>query len=82
MTIEDLDDFSEVEQTTAKTIDLVNNDAIDLSGSYVRQQTSKTRAFHIASGKATIVVLGVKALPAFMLLAFDIEFARFTLSVQ
>src|SRR5260370_14820282 len=56
--LEHLHHPAEVDQGTAQTIDLVNNDAIDLAGLYVRQQLPHPRPFYVRAGVPAIAVLG------------------------
>lgn len=79
---EDFEHASEVHQRAAQSVDLVDDHAIHLAGFDVRQQLPERWTIHIAAGEATVVITIRKALPAFVTLADDVRFARFTLGVE
>src|SRR5579872_2745072 len=74
--------LGEVNQRTAQTIDLVNNDAIDLAGLDVSQQLPHTRPFHVRAGVPAVAVLRGDQRPAFVPLAEDERFSRLALRIE
>ena len=80
--IELLHDLGEIGQGTGEPVDLVDHDRIDPPCSDVHEQLLQAGSVHVATREATIVVLSLDDLPAFMLLAQHIGFTCLALSVQ
>jgi hypothetical protein len=80
--IEQLDELGEVSQRAGQTIDLVDNDDVDLSSLHILKQPAQRRAVGIAAGEAAIVVFGPDHRPAGMGLAPDISLRGIILSVE
>jgi hypothetical protein len=64
--IEQLDQLGEVGQRARETVDLVDNDDVDLSGFHVGQQLLQGRAIGRAAGIAAVIVAGPDQGPAGM----------------
>ena len=80
--VEDLHDLGEIQQRTAQSVHFVHDDAIDLAGRDVGQQTLEGWSVHVPTGETTIVVVLGQALPSFVLLAGDVRLARLPLGVE
>ena len=80
--IEQLDQLGEVRQRAGQTVDLVDDDDVDLPGPHVLKQPLQRRAVGIAAGEAAIVIFGPDHRPAGMLLAPDIGLRGIVLGVE
>ena len=56
MPVEEFHHPGEVEQAAAQAIDFVHQDAVDLAGLNVGQQSSERRSIHVAAGKSPVVI--------------------------
>jgi hypothetical protein len=77
-----LHDFGEVRQGSRQPAYLVDHHCVDVLGGEVFQEAFQCRAFHGATGKATVVISGRYQLPALVPLAQDVGFARFALRIE
>ena len=82
MLIEKLDELGKIGERTGQTIDLVDDDDVDLAGADIVQQTLEGRAVGIATGEAAIVIFGPDQGPAGMGLASDIGLRRIILGIE
>lgn len=58
MFVEQGDDPREVQQRSAQAVDLVDDHAIDFSGTDVIDQRVERRPIHVTAGESAIVVAG------------------------
>ena len=72
----------EIEQAATEPVDLINDNAVDGASFDVGEQSLERRPLHVPAGEAPIVITIGQTLPAFMMLAFDVGFSRFALSVK
>src|SRR5260370_42564317 len=72
MLVEQLDELGEVRQGPGQTVDLVDNDDVNLACPYVLQQSLQGRPVGVATREAAIVVFAAQAVPAAENLASDI----------
>ena len=82
MGIEQLDQLGEVRQRPRQTVDLVDNDDIDLPGADIVQQLLKVGTVGGPAGVSAIVIAGSDQGPAGMGLALDIGRGGIVLRVQ
>ena len=82
MGIEQFNQFGEVRQRPRQTVDLVDNDDIDLPGADILQQPLQVRAVGRPAGVSAIVIAGSDQGPAGMGLALDIGGGGIVLRVQ
>lgn len=80
--IEDFDQFGKVGQRAGEPVDLIDHDHVDPVLSEIDEQFLERGTLHAAAGKASIVIALAMELPAFMGLALDIGFGRFTLGMK
>src|ERR1700694_1854331 len=82
MRIEQLDEFGEVPQRPCQTVDLVDNDDVNLPGTDIVQQSLQVRSVGRPAGVSPIVVAGTDQGPAGMGLTLDIGGGSIVLRVQ
>src|SRR5882757_9102199 len=82
MRIEQLDQFGEVRQRPRQTIDLVDDDDVDLAGADIVQQLLKVGTVGGPAGVSAIVIAGTDQGPAGMGLTLDIGGGSLVLRVQ
>src|SRR5207237_1167864 len=80
--VQRVNDASEVSQASGQPVDLVNDDDVDLPASDIIQQLLQARASHVPARPATVVILFVDQLPAFVRLAEDVRSTRFSLGIK
>ena len=66
MGIEQLDQLGEVRERPRKTVDLVDNDDVDLAGADVLQQLLKVGTIGGPAGVPSIIIAGPDQIPAGM----------------
>ena len=79
---EHFDHLGEVRQAARQSVDLVDDDHIDLAGFDVRHHPLERRTFHVATGEGRIVVIVGYRYPAFGALAGDVGMTGIALSVD
>ena len=82
MLIEKFDQLGKIGERTGQTIDLIDDDDVDLAGADIIQQTLEGGAVGIATGEAAIIIFGPDQGPAGMGLASDIGLRRITLGIE
>ena len=82
MGVKQLDQLGEVRQRPRQTIDLVDDDDVDLPGANVVQQLLKVGAMGGPAGVSSIVIAEPDQGPAGMGLAFDIGGGGIVLCIQ
>src|SRR5882757_7852448 len=82
MRIEQLDQFGEVRQRPRQTIDLVDDDDVDLAGADIVQQLLKVRSVGGPAGVSAIVIAGTDQGPAGMGLTLDVGGGGLVLRIQ
>ena len=82
MRIEQLDQFGEVRQRPRQTVDLVDNDDVDLPGADIVQQLLKVGTVGGPAGVPAIVITGPDQGPAGMGLALYVRRGSIVLGVQ
>jgi hypothetical protein len=82
MRIEQLDQFGEVRKRPGQTVDLVDNDDVNLPPSDIAQQTLKVGTVSGPAGVPAIVIAGSDQGPAGMGLTLDIGGGGLVLRVQ
>ena len=80
--VEQLDELGKIRQGAGQAVDLVDDDDVDLAGSYVLQEPLQGRPVGIAAREAAIVVFGSQQRPAGMGLAADIGLRGVILGVE
>jgi hypothetical protein len=71
--IEQLDQLGEVRERPRKTVDLVDNDDVDLAGADVLQQLLKVGTVGGPAGVSSIIIAGPDQIPAGMSLALYVR---------
>src|SRR6266403_2582055 len=82
MRIEQLDQFGEVRQRPCQTVDLVDNDDVNLPGADIVQQSLQVRTVSRPAGVSAIVVPRTDQGPAGMGLTLDIGGGSIILGIQ
>ena len=82
MAVEQLDQLGEVGQRAGQTVDLVDDDDVDLSGADIVQQALQGWAVGVAAREAAIVVFGPDQRPAGMRLASDVGLGGIILGIE
>src|SRR3984893_18586405 len=82
MGVEDVDDLGKICERSRQSVDLVDNDGLNLAGLDVLQKPLERRPLHRPAGKAPIVIHVGKRDPSGMTLAYDIGLARLPLSIE
>jgi hypothetical protein len=82
MLVEQLDELGKVRQRTSQPVDLVDNDDVNLAGSYVFQKSLQGRPVGVATGEAAIVVFATQEGPASVSLASDIGLRGIILGIE
>ena len=82
MFVERFHQLCEVGEGAGETVDLVDNDNVDLASSDLVQQVLQGRAIQRSAGKAAVVEPLPNQYPAFMRLTLDIGLTGFPLGVQ
>ena len=82
MGIEQLDQLGEVRERPRKTVDLVDNDDVDLAGADVLQQLLKVGAVGGPAGVPSIIIAGPDQIPAGMGLALYVRRRGIVLRIQ
>ena len=82
MFVEDFDRLCEVGEGTGETVDLVDNDNVELAGSDLVQKILQGRAIQGSAGQAAVVEPVPNPYPSFVGLALDIGLAGLPLGVQ
>src|SRR5690242_2327482 len=82
MLVEQLDELGEVRQGPGQTVDLVDNDDVNLACPYVLQQSLQGRPVGVATREAAIVVFAAQEGPASVSLASDIGLRGIILGIE
>ena len=80
--IEKFDQLGKIGERTGQTIDLIDDDDVDLAGADIIQQTLEGGAVGIATGETTIVIFAPQQRPAGMGLAADIGLRGVKLGIE
>ena len=80
--VKGLHDLGEVEQRARQTVDLINDNHVDLAGGDIGEEPSQGRAVHRPSGKTAVVIQGRQDRPAFVLLGNNEGCAGFALCIE
>jgi hypothetical protein len=67
-TVEDLHQFDEIGKRSRQSVDLVDNDYIDLACLDVGKQALQCRPLHCAAGIPAVIILSRQHSPAFVFL--------------
>ena len=81
MGIEQLNQLGKICQRSRQTVDLVNDDDIDLPATNIPKQSLQGRAIRIATREPAIVILGSNQRPAGVRLASDIGLRSIILGI-
>jgi hypothetical protein len=81
-TVIQLDELGEVRQGPGQTVDLVDNDDVNLACPYVLQQSLQGRPVDVATREAAIVVFATQEGPASVSLASDIGLRGIILGIE
>jgi hypothetical protein len=82
MHVEQLDELCEVRQGPGQTVDLVDNDDVNLPGPHVFQQSLQGRPVGVATREAAIIVFAAQQGPASVSLASDIGLRGIILGIE
>ena len=82
MLVEQLDQLGEVGERTGQTVDLVDDDDVDLAGADVFEQPLQRGPVGVAAREAPVVVLGPQHRPPGMGLASDVGLRSIVLGVE
>jgi hypothetical protein len=82
MFVEHFDQLCEVGEGAGETVDLVDNDNVELASSDLVQQILQGRAIQRSAGQAAVVEPVPNQYPAFVRLALDIGLTGLPLGVQ
>src|SRR5262249_46943472 len=80
--VEGLHHLGEIEKRAAEPVHFVDDNAVDLAGLDVDEQSPECGPVHVGAGEAAVVVVLGQADPAFVLLAGDVGGGRLVLRVQ